>query len=150
MPTLKQRKLAEKIIENVKEGKDLNKKDLLVSAGYDVVTAEASPGRTIDQKGVKQALHEYGFSEEGAKAVVREIMYSPNVDPNARLRATDQVFKVEGSYAPEKSVSVNVNQQVMTDEDIEKLANELNALHQRASIGGNGEIASTVDQEVQN
>ena len=35
-------------------------------------------------------------------------MLNKNTEPSARLKATDQVFKVQGTYAPEKSVSVNI------------------------------------------
>lgn len=54
-------------------------------------------------------LESLGFNENGAKKVVEEIMYNPMVDANARLKATDQVFKVHGSYAAEKTQSVNIN-----------------------------------------
>ena len=41
--------------------------------------------------------------------VVSEIMLNGDLEPNARLKATDQVFKVRGSYAPVKSINVNHN-----------------------------------------
>lgn len=102
MSTPLQENLADEIVKDIGKKKPRQKKDLLVSAGYDETTALASPGRTIDQKGVRKALEARGFSEEAAKKVVEDIMLNEKVDPNARLKATDQVFKVQGSYAPEK------------------------------------------------
>ena len=106
MATLLQKNLAQEIVTDAKRRKQgkksKNGKELLVSAGYDLTTAEASPGRTIKQKGVKEELKKLGFSEEGAKKVVVEIMYDSNVQPTARLQATRQVFEVHGTFAPEK------------------------------------------------
>lgn len=102
MSTPLQENLADEIVKDVKKQRPRQKKDLLVSAGYDETTASASPGRTIAQKGVRKALEARGFSEDSAKKVVESIMLNEKVDPNARLKATDQVFKVHGSYAPEK------------------------------------------------
>jgi hypothetical protein len=108
MSTELQKNLAQEIIKNTKRKKPKNKKELLVSAGYDETTATATPGDIIGQKGVKEALEDLGFTEESAKKVVLSIMMNERVDPNARLKATDQVFKVRGSYAPEKSINLNV------------------------------------------
>lgn len=116
MSTPLQEKLADEIIKDIKKKKPRQKKDLLVSAGYDETTALASPGRTIEQKGVVKALKAKGFSEENAKKVVEEIMLNKKVDPNARLKATDQVFKVQGSYAPEKhdirELKIEISQEI--------------------------------------
>lgn len=127
MPTQLQKKLANEIIKDVKSRKPRNKRDLLVSAGYDLVTAEASPGRTLDQKGVRQALNELGFSEEGAKKVVAKILYSDGAKDHDRLDAADKVFKVHGSYAPDKHLNVNVDVEVSPE--IKELANKLNKLY---------------------
>ncbi len=93
----------------MKKGTQKNKKDLLVSAGYDIITAEASPGRTFEQKGFKTAMRVRGFDEVSAKKVVAKIMNDENEDSNVRLRAADMTFKVEDSYAPEISANVNVH-----------------------------------------
>ncbi len=59
----------------------------------------------IESAGVQEALEDLGFNENSAKKVVAEIMLNEKVDPNARLKATDQVFKVRGSYEADKSVN---------------------------------------------
>lgn len=105
MPTTKQKKLAKALIENMASDKPKTAGELLEVAGYGEGTQTGSPGRTIEQKGVQEALEEYGFSEENAKMVVSEIMLNGDVDARARLKATDQVFKVKGSYASDKEGS---------------------------------------------
>lgn len=109
MSTILQENLAHELVKNIKRKKPKNKKELLVSAGYDETTAEATPGRTLEQKGVTDALTELGFTVENAKKVVQSIMLNEKTEPNARLKATDQVFKVEGAYAPDKSINLNIN-----------------------------------------
>lgn len=109
MPTPLQENLAKEIVKNASRKKPLNKKQLLVASGYAEESATSVPGKLINQKGVQEALVELGFNEETAKSVVSEIMLNPNADENARLKATDQVFKVKGSYAPEKRQSLNLN-----------------------------------------
>ena len=102
MGTERQKKLAEKIIENSKKDKPDNKGVLLESVGYDKTTATKAPKRTFEQKGVKEELKARGFDEDSAKAVVKEILHNVEVKPDTRLRAAEQVFKVQGSYAAEK------------------------------------------------
>lgn len=131
MATRLQKRLAEEIIKDASSKIPRQKKDLLVSAGYDVVTAEASPGRTIDQVGVREALTELGFSEDGAKKVVAEILYSSKAKDHDRLDAADKVFKAHGTYAPEKHMNLNV--EVEANQDVKDLTEKLNALY-----GGTG------------
>lgn len=108
MATVRQAKLARAIVENSKRVKPLNKKELLVSVGYSPVTADVKQGEIMEQKGVKEELEILGFTEHAAMRVVEEIMHNPKVDPSARLKATDQVFKVHGTYAPEKSIVASI------------------------------------------
>jgi len=66
MSTDLQKDLAEAIVENMKKprAKRKNKKELLVSTGYSEVTAESIPSKIIEAKGVKDALKEWGLTEE--------------------------------------------------------------------------------------
>jgi hypothetical protein len=98
MPTILQKNLANEIIENTKRKKPKNKKEMLVSVGYAQSVAGAKANEIIEQKGVIEALEELGFNENTAKKVVKEIMLNEKTDPNTKLKATDQVFKVMGSY----------------------------------------------------
>lgn len=126
MPTFKQKELAKAIVENLKERPMKTAQDMLVSAGYSEITADASSGRTIEQKGVQEALTDFGFSEENAKMVVAEILLKQDAEANSRLKAADMVFKVQGSYAPEKVDARNINVEIVhSQEDLLKMANEL-------------------------
>lgn len=107
MPTPRQRKLAEAIAVNSSKAKPLNKSELLASAGYGVGTNRGSTARTIEQKGVQESLIEIGFTPNRAKVAVVEVLETG--DDNNRLRAADMIFKVHGSYAAEKNITVNVD-----------------------------------------
>lgn len=107
--TQKQRKLADVIIENSKVDKPLNSGQMLEKVGYAKNVIEAKPGEIIASEGVQFALVEKGFDPYTAKKVVQEIMLDRNVNASARLKATDQVFKVFGSYAEQKTTSLNLN-----------------------------------------
>lgn len=109
MSTLLQQNLAQNIVKNLKRKKPLNKKELVVLGGYSQTVAEAKPNAIIEQKGVQEALEEYGFTEDNAKKVVSQILLNERVEPNARLKAASEVFKVKGTYAPEKKVNVNID-----------------------------------------
>lgn len=101
-PTEKQKKLAQLIVENSKLDKPLNKGEMVEKVGYGPSIVE-TPAKAIDTDGVKEALHDLGFTENNAKKVVSEIMMNEEVSPNDRLKATDQVFKVSGSYEADKN-----------------------------------------------
>ena len=81
----------------------------MVSSGYAPITATQNAHVILEQKGVIESLNAQGFSEERAKQVVAEIMESKEVKPRDRLTATDQVFKVHGTYAPEKRLTATVD-----------------------------------------
>ncbi len=66
MPTLMQRELANELVKNksLPIYKRKNKKDLLVSTGYSLSTAESEPNQIIESKGVKDALKDFGLTEK--------------------------------------------------------------------------------------
>lgn len=80
MATDLQRDLAEAIVANAKLPRDKrkNKKELLVSAGYSPTTAEATPSKIMEQKGVKESLESFGLTEGLiTKALVEDINKKP-------------------------------------------------------------------------
>ena len=101
MPTTKQKKVAEAIILNATLDKPLTGGEIVENSGYGE-SMSLYPGRILESEGVKQALNDFGFTEDNARQVVTEIMLDSEIDPSARLKATDQVFKVHGTYAAEK------------------------------------------------
>ena len=124
MATLKQKNLARELVNNITRKPIKTAAELLVNAGYDETTALASPGRTIKQIGVIEELDKLGFNEDKAKEVVAQILSSEDEDAKDRLKAAEMVFKVYGSFAPEKHVNLNVK--VEPNERIKGLATKLN------------------------
>ena len=116
MATIKQRKIAKLIIENTTAAVPLNGGQMLESVGY-AIGLQKQPGRILESEGVKSALEKAGFSEDNAKKVVAEIMMNEEADNSSRLKATDQVFKIHGTYAPEKRQSLNVNVDAEVSDD---------------------------------
>lgn len=132
MPTARQKKVAELIVKNATLDKPLNGGQIVESSRYSK-SMVIKPGVVIESEGVQQALADLGFTEENAKRVVASIMLNEKADDSARLKATDQVFKVHGSYE-EKPVTLNQmfidtkSAKEMTDEEITQfLRSKLNA-----------------------
>lgn len=115
MPTLKQRRIAKEIIENAKVDNPKRAGEIVALSGYGPSMSK-NPQVILNSDGVRQALEEQGFSEANAKKVVESIMLDEKVDANARLKATDQVFKIHGSYAPDKSTTLVVNTTLSIEE----------------------------------
>lgn len=116
MPTILQRNLAKNIILNTKRKKPLNKQELVVLSGYNSVTADRHSKEVIEQKGVIESLAEEGFTEDTAKRVIKSILTNEKNDPGVRIRAAEQVFKVLGSYAPDKSINLTSTVSITDDE----------------------------------
>jgi len=124
MPTIRQRKLAKAIIENSVRDKPLNKQELVASVGYSELSADKKATEILESKGTLEALDDYGFNEENAKIVVAEILLSKKADNGHRLKAASEVFKVRGSYAPEKSIVAHIESSVseLDNERLETIA----------------------------
>ncbi len=142
MSTRLQKKLAIEIIKDAKNKRPKKAKALLVSAGYSEGTALGSPGRTLAQKGVVEELKSLGFSEEGAKQVVSDILYSETAQDHDKLDAADKIFKVHGSYAPDKHLNVNVD--IEPSPEIKELTQKLNEIYRGSGGSGDGGQSSTV------
>lgn len=127
MPTEKQNKIADNIISNLKKKKPQNAGKLLENVGYSKNSAK-SPKRVIKSKGVKVALKEKGFDENAAKKVVGKILTGKTSKDESKLKAADMIFKVKGTYAPEKRVSanLNLNAEIKDSPESKKLVDEYN------------------------
>ena len=113
MATPKQQTLAKNIASGIERFGSL--KELLVSTGYSTISAEAYPGEIIAQKGVQEELEKLGFTEQAAKARVAEILLTGNDSDS--LRAAQEIFKVRGTYAPEKRANLNLFAEILADID---------------------------------
>ena len=125
MPTIRQKRLAKEIIENLNRVIPKNKYELLESVSYSKSIAK-QPSRILESKGVKEALKEEGITEDKADKVVLKILESPivyeMVTPDNQLRAAQEIYKRLGSYAPEKrlNVAVDINQLIEQADKFEK------------------------------
>lgn len=122
MATLLQKNLAKNIVENAKAKKPKNKEQLVISSGYAVKTAEGHAPDIMEQKGVKEELKALGFDPENAKRKVGRILDSDKSQDKDVLKAADMVFKVHGTYAPEKSIVGTFALRELTDEELRSLA----------------------------
>jgi len=108
VPTPKQRETARLVIETAKgKTKFKSNAELVAQAGYGI-GIQTSPHRVLNSDGVKIALEDYGFHPDTAKNVVHSILTSKKAKDADRLKASDMVFKVHGTYAEQRSVNVNV------------------------------------------
>lgn len=69
------------------------------------------------------------------------------IDSQARKSALDMAYKLKGSYAPDKSVNLNID--VETDTHIEDLTNKLNDVYKRGGEPSNGRTPVALGTEVQ-
>lgn len=115
MATTKQKRVAKLIIENTLLDIPLTGGQMLEKVSYSK-GIQIQPSRVLKSEGVLDALTEYGFTEDNAKRVVTDILLNEEERAETRLKASDMVFKVHGTYAAEKTTSVSVNLDVKTDD----------------------------------
>lgn len=122
MATERQKKLAKELIENQKRDKPDNITTLTEKVGYSKETARTKQKRTVEAKGTKEALKELGFDEESAKSYIKKVLNNPD-SQKVGLDAVKEIFKVCGSYAPEKH---KVEQEIeITDNELHEEDKEL-------------------------
>lgn len=68
-------------------------------------------------------------------------------DTQAMKGALEMAYKIKGSFAPEKTVNLNI--EVEADDEVKKLADQINALHRGTSITGDGVASSVVGKKIQ-
>lgn len=90
---------------------------MLEKVGYSKTMAKAKTKDVLESVGVQEELRAMGFTEENAKTVVQDIMLDVEKDANARLKAADMVFKVHGSYAPDKTDITTQGEKITMGED---------------------------------
>ncbi len=125
--TNRQKKLARLIVENSTLDKPLNKKAMLEKVGYTTNVAEVKANDILNSRGVKIELEVLGFNENAAKEVVASILHNEENEPRDRLKASDMIFKVHGSYAPEKHQNMNIN--IEMTKEVSDLTKKLNDVY---------------------
>lgn len=119
-PTPRQRRAAQLIVDSAlgKRPDIKNSGDIVLEAGY-AATVKEVPHKVLETSGVYQALEERGFNPETAKEVVKSIMLSHKAKDSDRLKASDMVFKVHGTYAAERNISLNIATEVSNERLLE-------------------------------
>lgn len=126
MATIRQKKLAESLVKNALSEKPMNKGELVESVGYSPETARKKTAELFNSKGVQEELAILGFDVETAKRVVGQIALEGEND-NVKLKASEMIFKVHGTFAAEKHVNLNINRTEPNDR-IKELAERLKQL----------------------
>lgn len=116
---MKQKKLADAIIEASKSPIAKSAKELLLNAGYSDVAAMHQSSVMLNAPGVLEELNRRGFSVQAADNVVEHIMNKEEAQDKDRLKAADMMYERLGAKAPERSVHLNVN---ADSKDFEKYA----------------------------
>lgn len=107
MSTDLQRDLAEAIVINAKKprAKRKNKKEMLVSVGYKTSVAETKPKDIIEAKGVKDALREFGLTEE---LITTALVADIQAKPKSRVKELGLGADILGMRKEEKGNTVNI------------------------------------------
>lgn len=89
----------------------------------DYDTAAAIASENLSKPKIQEALDEAGFNEIRAKNVVAEIMNDQEEESHNRIKAAQEVFKVKGTYAPEKreALNLNLNGKITPKSDLEAI-----------------------------
>ena len=82
---------------------------LVEAAGYSHKSALKNAQALIDKPNVQRELKKLGFDIESAKKVVIDILQSKSSTDTNKLKAVEEIFKVQGAYAPEKKLNLNVS-----------------------------------------
>jgi len=111
MGTLRQKKLAKRIAQNLSGEIHETAGEMLANVGYSKSVAKAKPQEIIDSEGVKEELEILGISIAEADEVVRRILHTSQKEEN-QLKAAEQIYKRLGAYkdtekgAPQLNVGV--------------------------------------------
>lgn len=112
VPSPRQRRVAKLMVDALETGITYNTHgELIKTAGYGT-GLQTQPQRVLESVGVINALSDLGFTEENAKNVVKSILENDKAKHSDRLKAADMVFKVHGTYAAEKTISLNIDANV--------------------------------------
>lgn len=145
MPTIKQKLVVDRIIENrgnisrsmrevgYSENSAVNPSNLTDSIGFQELWAKRNPDKLLAD------LHFDLLNKKDENG---------EVETTAVSKGLDMAYRLKGSYAPEKSVNVNIEKQMMADEELQSIAERLNDLHKRTSVESDGVIANSVDKKI--
>lgn len=117
MSTVRQKKLAPEVVKNLQSPNPKPIGQVLKSVGYGT-GLQNQPKRVLESEGFKEEMAILGFDVETAKRVVGQIALEGEND-NVKLKASEMIFKVHGTFAPDKSLNVNID--ITQDERLDDL-----------------------------
>lgn len=79
--------------------------EVMLSVGYDPDTAKTPSKNLLQTKGFIQLLEENGLDDLSLAKRHKQLLQE---DANIAIKALDLAYKVKGSYAPEKTQSLQV------------------------------------------
>src|SRR4051794_31110861 len=118
MPTVKQKRTVIRIVEN-----GGNVSQAMIDVGYSPATAK-TPQKLTESDGFKELLDTY-LPDDRVLATHAGLLNA--LDGNVAARAVDMAYKLKGSYAPEKSVSLEVKGNVKDFAKVDQLRAEYEA-----------------------
>jgi hypothetical protein len=105
--TIRQKKVAKKLVEALKSNEQVTKGALLESAGFAPTSAE-TPARVLNSPGVQEELVALGFSVEEADKTVATILRTGK--ERNRLTAADMIYdRLGAKSATSDKPTVNFN-----------------------------------------
>jgi len=110
-----------------------------VMASYEVssrVSAKVIGSQLMNMPKVKMSLselHEIHLPQD--YKIMRLRTHADNVDPMVSLKALDLSWKLDGSYAPEKHINLNVHYDALTKEEAESDAKIAELKRRLAALG---------------
>lgn len=75
----------------------------------DYKTASVIATENLGKPSIQEELKKLGFDSNNAKRVISEILNDETIEPKDRIKAAENVFKVHGDYAAEKTLNINVD-----------------------------------------
>ena len=124
MSTIKQKKAAKRMAENLTGERKETAQEMLENAGYGKGVAK-TPSRVLESPGVQEELRKLGFNPEDAKMVVAEVLSTGN--NREKLAAADEIFKVTGQYRQSEFNAFAHDER--TDDELDE---EIRGLHKEA------------------
>ena len=125
MSTIRQKLVARELKNAIENNIPITGGRVAEKCGYGK-DAILNPRRVLERRGVKKELAILGFSEFEADTTVGQILLKGKKD-ESKLRAADIIYKRVGSYAPEKSQSVNLNLEIKASKKSQGLIDEYEA-----------------------
>lgn len=106
---------------------DTGNATLAAKENYDVTTdgaARSIGSENLTKPNILAELKELGFDSNNAKRVIGEILNNEDAEHRDRIKAAENVFKVNSDYAPERHMVATA--ELKPNDRLKELADKLN------------------------